>query len=454
MGADPSAIEGVQPVPERWVLASTGGSEVALDRYWAMLEDPLVEEFVARAQADNLDIAQAAARLRAARAGLRQARAGFLPTVTGNAGAGRDVGDFARDGVQISLGADIQWEADLFGRIDATVDAARGDLRAAGYSRGDIERVIVAQVASQVVIARALERQLAIARETLANQDDNLQIARWRNQAGLVSSLDVEQARTQRAQTAATIPQLEGDLVAVANAISTLIGEPPGRVYAALTERPAAVPVPPESVALAVPADMLRRRPDVSAAEARLAADLDRIGAARTQLYPLARLSGTIGTSATDVGSLFDLVTGNIFASLTQLIFDGGRVRGQIEAAEAVADGSLAAWRQSILVALEEVESAAVDLDTSATRVTALAEARDGAQNAAILARSQYQAGLIDFQTLLVAESQLLSVRTSEVGAQSARAQAFIGLARALGGGWSVPAGAGIDDRAARGPNQ
>lgn len=445
----PPPIASVEAIPDQWTLAPPGGSDVALDRYWTMLGDPLVEEFVARAQAENLDLAQAAARLRAARAGLRQARAGFLPTVTGSAGAGREVGDFAQDGVQLSLGGDIQWEADLFGRIDASVGAARGDLRAAGYSLGDLERVIVAQVASQVVTARAIAGQLAIARETLAYQDDNLQIARWRNQAGLVASLDVEQARTQRAQTAASIPQLESDLLAVANAISTLIGEPPGRVYRALAEGPRAVPVPPARVALAAPADMLRRRPDVSAAEARLAADLDRVGVARAQLYPLVRLSGTLNTGAADVGDLFDIVTGNIFAGVSQLIFDGGRVRGQIEAARANADGSLAAWRQSILTALQEVESSAVDLDTGDARVAALAEASEGAQNAAILARSQYQAGLIDFQTLLVAESQLLSTRTALVGAEGARAQAFIALARSMGGGWSVPAGAGIAAQAA-----
>lgn len=426
------------------MLAPPGDTAVAPDRYWIMLGDPLVEAFVARAQVQNLDLAQAVARLRAARAGLRQARAGFLPSVQGSAGGRRDVGDRAQDAVQLSLGADLQWEADLFGRIDASVDAARGDVRAAGYSLGDLERVIVAQVASQVVTARSLAAQLAIARETLAYQDDNLQIARWRNQAGLVASLDVEQARTQRAQTAASIPQLESDLVAVANSISTLIGEPPGGVYRELTEAPRDVPVPPARVALVSPADMLRRRPDVSAAEARLAADLDRIGVARAQLYPLVRLTGTLGTGATSVGDLFDIVTGNIFAGLSQLIFDGGRVRGQIEGAQANAEGSLAAWRQSILTALQEVENAAVDLDNSDERVTLLTEASEGAQNAALLARSQYQAGLIDFQTLLVAESQLLSTRTALVGAQGARAQAFIGLARAMGGGWSVPEGAGI----------
>jgi NodT family efflux transporter outer membrane factor (OMF) lipoprotein len=435
LAGDPPGMESVQPLPGQWALARQGEAKVPLDDYWTMLGDPLVDELVARAQTDNLDIAQAVTRLRVARAGLRQAQAGFLPTVQGSGGAQRDVGDLRRDGVQLSLGADVQWEADLFGRIDASRDAARADLAAAGYSLGDLQRVIAAQVATQAISARAIAAQLAIARETLAIQDDNLQIARWRNQAGLVASLDVEQARTQRAQTAASIPQLESNLVAVANAISTLIGEPPGRVYQALAEAPRDVPVPPSRVALAAPADLLRSRPDVSAAEARLAADFARVGVARAQLYPLVRLSGSLNTGSTSVGDLFDIVTGNVFASLSQLIFDGGRVRGQIDAARATADGSLAAWRQSILTALEEVESAAVDLETSDARVAALTEASEGAQNAAILARSQYQAGLIDFQTLLVTESQLLSTRTALVSAQGSRAQAFIALARAMGGG-------------------
>jgi NodT family efflux transporter outer membrane factor (OMF) lipoprotein len=451
---DMPSMASAQPIPERWALAEPSGDAIALDRYWTMLDDPLVEEFVARAQQDNLDLAQAVTRLRVARAGLRQARAERFPRLTASSGANRDVGDFARDDVQFSLGADAAWEPDLFGRLDASVDAARGDLQAAGYSLGDLQRTIVAQVASQVVTARSLAAQLAIARDTLANQDDNLQIARWRNQAGLVASLDVEQARTQRAQTSAVIPQLEGDLVASANAISTLIGEPPGRVYRALVQAPRGVPAPPASLALSAPADMLRRRPDVSAAESRLAADLDRVGIARAQLYPLVRLSGTISTNAVNAGDLFDIVTGNVLASLTQLIFDGGRTRGQIEAAQAAADGSLAAWRQSILTALGDVETSAVDLKTSDQRVTAFIEASDGARNAAILARSQYQAGLIDFQTLLVTESQLLSARTAQVNAEAARALAFISLARALGGGWSVPEGAAIEDFAAKGPTQ
>ena len=448
----PPMLETAQPLPEQWVIADPAGPEIALQDYWTLLGDPLVDDFVARAQSDNLDLAQAVTRLRGAQARLREARAGRLPTASANAGVGRDVGDFAQDDLQFVIGGDVAWEADLFGRISGSIDASQADLIAAGYSLADLERVIVASVATQTITARSLARQLEISRETLVNQDDNLQIARWRNQAGLVSSLDVEQARTQRAQTAAAIPQLESNLVATANAISTLIGEPPGAVYAALIAEPRDVPAPPREVGLSAPADMLRRRPDVSAAEAQLAADLARVGVARAQLYPLLRLTGSVGSTAFGVDNLLDIITGNVFAGLSQLLFDGGGTRARIDGAEAIADGSLAGWRQSILVALEDVETAAVDLDTSDQRVAAFIEASDGARNAAILARSQYEAGLIDFQRLLTVESQLLSARTSEVSAEAARATAFVSLARALGGGWRSPQA--IEAAIATGPDQ
>ena len=162
---EPPPIASVQPLPQQWVLAPPGGAEVPFDRYWTMLDDPLANEFVAQAQAGNLDLAQAVTRVRAARAGLRQARAGFLPTVSGRAGGQRDVGDFARDGVQFSVGADVAWEADLFGRIDASADAARSDLQAAGYSLADLERVIVAQVVPTAIEYQAISKAANKARE-------------------------------------------------------------------------------------------------------------------------------------------------------------------------------------------------------------------------------------------------------------------------------------------------
>jgi outer membrane protein TolC len=150
----------------------------------------------------------------------------------------------------------------------------------------------------------------------------------------------------------------------------------------------------------------------------------------------LVRLGGTIGTSSIGLDNLFDLITGNLFGTIAQLIFDGGRTRAQIDSAEAGAEGSLAAWRLSILGALEDVETAAVDLEKARERVAIYGEALEASSNSALLARSQYQAGLTDFRNLLTSENQLLSARNSQVSAEAERASAFVRLTQALGGGW------------------
>ena len=422
-------------VPEAWVETEVAPATLDLAAYWRLLDDPLLSEFVEAAIANNLDLAQGAARLGQARAQLKGARAGFWPQVSGNGQVSRDVGDLARDDLFFSAGADASWEADLFGRIGADVAASRADLAAAGYSLADLRRLITGQVALATIQARAAAVQLAIARDTLAYQDDNLRIARWRVQAGLVSSLDVEQARGQRAQTAATIPLLESNLAATANAISTLIGEPPGRVLD-LLEDSDFVPAPPALAGFEAPAEVLRRRPDVRGAEAALLASSARIEGARAQLLPLVRLGGTIGTSSFGIGGLFDAITGSLFGTVSQLLFDGGRTRARIDGAEAAAQGALAAWRLSILGALEEVETSAVDLEKANERVALFGEALAAATSSAVLARSQYQAGLTDFRNLLTSENQLLSARNAQVGSEVERASAFVRLTQALGGGW------------------
>jgi len=424
------------PVPSRWAETAAVPLSLDLTQYWRLLDDPLLTQFVEQALSGNQDIAQSVARLAQARAQLRGARANFLPQITGSGRGQQDIGSGSSGRPLISLGADASWEADLFGRIGSSVAASRADLASAGYSLGDVQRAIVGQVALSTISARSIAAQLAIARDTLAYQDQNLQIARWRVQAGLVSSLDVEQARSQRAQTAATIPQLESSLASTANAISTLIGEPPGRALQAL--QPAArVPVPPEMAGFEAPAQVLRRRPDVRAAEATLVADAARIQGAKAQLLPLVQLGGSINTSSLGLGTLFNLITGNLFGTVSQLIFDGGRTRAQIQGAEATAQGALAAWRQSILGALEDVETAAVQLAKARERVTLYGEALDAANNSALLARNEYEAGLTDFQNLLTSENQLLAARNAQVAAEADRASAFVRLTQALGGGWA-----------------
>ena len=425
------------PVPTVW--SEAGNPELAVNqaRYWEALGDPVLAELVELALENNLDLAQAATRLIQARESLDQARASFLPQVSAGANSVRAVGDGSTSAITTTISANASWEIDLFGSIGSSARAASFDYEASGYDLADLQRAIAGQVAQQVINARSTSLQLAIARDTLSNQNENLQIARWRNQAGLVSSLDVEQARSQRAQTAASIPSLESSLASTANAISTLIGEPPGRVHALLSE-PADLLAPPELGGLGAPADILRRRPDVRAAEVRLLSDSARIGVARAQLFPALSLSGNIGTGDLGALNLFDMVTGTVTAGINQLLFDGGRTQSRIRAAEAVAEGSLAAWQKSILTALEEVESAIIARRSTDRRLVELADALDAANNAAILARSQYQAGLTDFQTLLSSESQLLSARNSMVSARADRANAFIRLTQALGGGWNM----------------
>ena len=192
-------------VPSTWAETEVAPTSLDLTAYWRLLNDPLLSEFTELAVARNLDLAQSAARVDQARAQLRGARAGYFPQVSTSGSVGRDIGDLARDDLQFSLGADANWEVDLFGSIGADVAASRADLAAAGYSLADLQRLITGQVALATIQARATAVQLAVARDTLLIQDENLQIARWRVEAGLVSSLDVEQARSQRAQTAAML---------------------------------------------------------------------------------------------------------------------------------------------------------------------------------------------------------------------------------------------------------
>lgn len=425
------------PLPAQWSDPGSGAAGYDLPTYWQALNDPVLTELVGEALANNLDLAQAGARLAQAHESVVQARASWFPQLSGTGNVSRDVGNGASSDIGVSLGLDASWEADLFGRIGNSVKAARFDYRSAGYSLADLQRAIAGQVAEQVISARETAQQLAIARDTLKIQDDNLQIARWRLQAGLVSSLDVEQARTQRASTAASIPQLESNLAATSNAISTMIGEPPGRVRGLLVQT-VPIPVPPALGTLEAPADLLRRRPDVRGAEATLQADLARVGVARADLFPVLQLSGNIGTNNARPLGLFDVVAGSVIGSISQLIFDGGRTPSRIRQARDIANGALAAWREAILGALEDVETAIAARNAAEDRLVSLQEGLDAANNAAILARSQYQAGLTDFQTLLTSESALLSARNALVAAEADRATAFVRLTQALGGGWSM----------------
>ena len=422
-------------VPEHYTAPARDEATAELVRWWTQFNDPALGNLVEQALEANLDIAQAVARLRQARAALVQSRADFFPTIDASAGAGRNFDDDRPDTSSYSIGANAGWTIDLFGGTRRSVEASKADLQAAGYDLASVRTAIIAEVVSNYIGLRATQARLGIARDVLVTQEENYQIADWRVQAGLVSSLDVEQARTQRALTRASIPAFENAIAAARNRLAVLTGLAPGVVADELMMT-GPIPAGPGELAVGIPADTLRQRPDVRAAERTLAAATARIGVAQAQLLPALSISGNVGTSALSTGGLGDIVTGGLFATLGQLIFDGGRRLAVVRAQRAAAEGALAAYRQSVLLALEDVENGLVFLKSAGERQAAIADALESADNAAILARSQYRAGLTDFQTLLDAERQLLNARDSLASAKADQATALVQLYLALGGGW------------------
>ena len=426
----PSSLQ----VPDAWHQRGADGQPADLTHWWEQFNDPLLTRLIGEASASNLDLAVASSRLVQARESLVQARAGLVPTVGAGGSVGRTVGS-GNDRTSVNLGADAAWEIDLFGRIRRGIEAAGADAESVWYDREALRVAITAELATNYIQARLTQERLALAREDLAIAEDNLQIAEWRRQAGLVSSLDTEQARAARAQAAAAIPGLEQGFAGATYRIAVLTGRAPGTLTAELAE---AKPVPrgPAEVAAGIPADTLRQRPDVRSAERNLAAATARIGVAEAQLYPGLRLSGNIGTSAFSLGGLFSAITGSILAAVDQTLFDGGRLRSQLRSQQAATEGALASYRQSVLTALEDVENALAALTAARARQTEFATALEAANNSAILARIQYRSGLTSFDQLLAIESRLVSAREGLASSRADESLALVQLYRALGGGW------------------
>lgn len=438
-------------VPAAYSVATAPAAPIDLTLWWRQFDDPLLTDLIGRATAANLDIAVSEGRLRQARESLIQAKAVLLPSLSGSASVTHNMvysptsssnvgGTVIQTGgnsasTQLSLGLDASWQIDIFGGTRRSIEAARANADNAVFNLAAVRTSVAGEVATNYITARLAQARLAIARDTLKTQDDNLEIAGWRVKAGLVSSVDVEQARAQRAQTAASIPLFQNSLVNAVSRLGVLTGQAPG----ALRETIAALgPIPhgPDGVAVGIPADTLRQRPDVRAAERSLASATAQIGVAKAQLYPALNITGSLSTAASRVGSLTDIVTGALFAGLTQTIFDAGRLRSQLRSAKAGADIAFATYKSTVLSGLEDVENATQALNAARERQIQLAIAVDASNNAAILARSQYRAGLTDFLTLLQSEQTLLTARDALASAESDQALALVQLYLALGGGW------------------
>jgi NodT family efflux transporter outer membrane factor (OMF) lipoprotein len=413
-----------------------------LARWWSTFQDPVLARLVDRALLASTDIEAAVARVREARATLQGSRSALWPSIGVSGNATRRYHDDTvaapeRNVTTYTAGVDAAYEIDLFGGVRRSVQASAADLASTEAGRDLVRVTVTGEVALNYIDARLAQRRLAIAQANLASQDETLQIVHWRVQAGLVSALDLEQARRLRAQTAAAVPAVQQDFAAATNRLAVLTAQPVDAVRTELSpvnDIPLA-PLP----GLALPADVVRRRPDVIEAERALVAETARIGVRQADLFPALRLSGTFAGAGTSWSTVTDSAVGNLIAGITAPIFEGGRLRAALEQQRAATAVALANYRGALLTAIADAENAIVAVDASERQEAELLVAEDAASNAAILARSQYQAGLIDFQTLLDSERSLLATQDSRASARATRATSLVQLYKALGGGWDAP---------------
>jgi NodT family efflux transporter outer membrane factor (OMF) lipoprotein len=438
--------------PDLWTSSLRRGLSAAepkaetLANWWTTFGDAELTNLVERAIVGNVDVQRAQARIREARARRGIAEAGLFPSLDlgGSATVSRGSEEIG-SGVRRELyrtGFDASWEVDVFGGVRRSIEAAQGDLEASVADYRDVLVSLIAEVALNYVEARTFQTQLQVAEENLKAQAETLQLVEWRFAAGLVSSLDVEQAKSNLENTRAQLPRLRSNIEAAKNRLAILLGIFPGMLEAQLASR---MPIPeaPLEVAVGVPAEALRQRPDVRRAERQLAAQTARIGVATADLYPKFALPGSIGLEALSANHLFssDSWAWSLIGRFAWTVFTGGAIRQNIEVQNALQEQTLKQYEATILIALEDVENALTAFAEEQERNDALMEATQSAQRAADLARDQYASGLIDFQTVLDAERTLLSAQDQVAQSKGQVSSNLISLYKALGGGWTPMAG-------------
>lgn len=427
-------------VPAQW--NSTGAAPQLqtpqdLSRWWQLFGDAQMTGLIEQALQANSSIQSAQAALRQARAQLNVQEANLLPSVGSSAGASRSRQGNNDAGNRYNAGIDASWEPDWWGRKDNAVQAGEANVAAALATLEGTHVSLAAEVAQTYIGLRSLQNRLRIAQDNLAIQRENQQITEWRVQAGLATSLDAEQARSSTAQTAAQIPALQTSMAQSRHALAILTGQVPAALDGVLMAAQA-LPVAPANLAMTLPADTLRQRPDVRVQEQRVIAAVANLSAQERANFPSLRLGGSLGLSALTVGVLTNgaSVAASLAASLSAPLFDGGANRAQIQIQQAAVEQARINYRATVLTALQEVEDALVQLQGDQERLVQLQISEEAARNAQLLANQRYSSGLVDFQTVLDTQRTLLSSQDSVANGQAAISTDYVRLYKALGGGW------------------
>jgi NodT family efflux transporter outer membrane factor (OMF) lipoprotein len=431
----------------QWNTPLAGGTaakpadDETLSHWWATLGDPVLTSLEERAVQGNLDLRKAEAKVRQARAQRNAVQTERTPTVIASGGPTGSRTSTQTGGQLAQLHAaalDASWEPDFFGRIRGSIEAYSADLGAAQEDLRDVLVSLTAEVALNYVDVRNYQSQLAITEANLESQQGTYDLTVARYQSGLATELDAEQARLTVESTRAGIPSLETSLQKAANNIAVLLGERPGTVDAELAAvKP--VPVVPAEIAVGVPADLLRRRPDIRSAERQVAAQSARVGVAMTDLNPTFTLSGNFGLNSATILNLItpSALVSSLAGSFQHTVFNRQQIREQIKVQDAVLDQDLASYESTVLAAMQDVEDALHAFGKEQVRRKSLAEATEAAERAVTMSRNLYAAGLKDFLTVLDAQRSLLTLQNELAQSDATITADLIRLYKALGGGWS-----------------
>jgi outer membrane protein, multidrug efflux system len=442
----PNYIQPKISSPEGWNNVKDGAESKKINpktlaSWWTTLNEPKLSSLIERAIANNFDVKNAVARVREARASRGIKEADYYPTINATGSATRTGSTNLGTGKsttqnQYSAGVDASWELDLFGGVRRSVEAATATLQAREEDLRDTLVSLLGELALNYIDVRTYQARIKAAEGNLSAQAETYQLTLWMKEADLSDQLAVEQARYSLESTRSKIPVLRTGLEKALNRIAVLTGEHPGKVHEELSKEEH-IPTVPLEIAVGVPADVLRNRPDIRRAERELAAQTAKIGVAESELYPKFTLGGSIGLEATGISSSGTGLTLTGGPQISWGIFRAGAVRQNIKVQTALQEQSLIKYEAAVLGALEEVENALKAFAEEQQRKNSLAETVQAAQKAIELAQYKYQAGLTDFSIVLEAQRSLLSYQDEFAQSEGAVSSNLVSLYKALGGGWS-----------------
>ena len=425
--------------------------------WWAVFRDPILTDLERRVADSNLDVRTATIRLAQSRFQRGVTAAAQFPSINGDAKYTREL--YSQNGIvsllsgllppgssfnpgainDYNVGFDASWELDLWGKVRRQIEAADAQVDQAADQRRDALVSSLAELARDYIQLRGVQTQIKIASDNLKVDRDILQLVQERQQRGLQNGLDVENAAAQVESIRAQLPTLQQQESQYINALSLLLGEPPGALQSEL-RRPRLVSPAPPRVPLGIPSELARRRPDIRAAEAELHAATADIGVAVGAFYPSVQLNGTVGFDALDIRNLWkgSSLQYTVGPSLTLPIFAGGKLRSTLELREAQQQEAAITYHKTVLQAWHDVVNALVAYRLEQNRHARLRSQADHSRQALALARSRYSDGVTEFLSVLDAERSLLQAEQQHATSMTNVLLNLVQLFKALGGGWEL----------------